>query len=351
MIQCPECGSCISRKARLCPVCGYEGDDALIPISQQDEYIGIPYIQYAEDKWEMIPLSYEDNSRIARFLSDFNNLKTVVPGLASAIESLFNSETVLVADINAYTKELIRKKELIYSFDKAGNILPQLKNGDTKKISELIRLKEVTSNPMIGQAVNNLSMQVALAQIMDELESIEEKIANIQKEMQEDRLAMADSAWDKMIQARSISDYRVKTVAIQNAINSATDAKRVLMRNFSVSFEASRKSSKHKEAETKALDAAKDLFALTNCVRIECDGYVFMGEYFASKECLNAFLVFIKENKLDQRDTLLLLNSCLPRENKIQNLPDSFISVVNKLEKHINETCSLDYVTQGILEG
>ncbi len=336
LIQCPECGSRISEKARTCPVCGYESLDALVPISQQEVYVSIPYATGEDSRWEIVPLSQEDNSKIARFLSKYENLKVVAPGIAGTIEAAFSRKTQLVADINQFTQELINKGELTFAFDKAGNILPQLKNGETKKISELIRLKEVSSNPMLGSAVNNLSNQAALAQILDELEMIEERIANIQKEMQEDRLAMADSAWDKVLQARSISDYRLRTVAIQNAINSATDAKRVLMRNFTISFSAALKSRNSKEKERNAQNAAKDLVALTNCVRIECDGYVFIGEYNASKECLTAFLRFIKENKLNDRNTLVKLNSNLPAECKMNNLPNTFISVVNKLQNYVN---------------
>ena len=336
LIQCPECGSRISEKARTCPVCGYVSHDALVPISEQETYISIPYAPSVDDRWDIVPLSQEDNSRIAKFLSKHDNLRVVAPSLAYAIEALFSSKPQLVADINEYTLSLIKSGKLTYAFDKNGGILPQLKNADTKKISELIRLKEVSSNPMLGNAVNNLSNQAALAQILDELELIEEKIANIQKELQEDRLAMADSAWDKVLQARCISDYRLRTVAIQNAIDSATDAKRILMRQFTVSFNAALQSGKSKEMERNAQNAAKDLVALTNCVRIECDGYVFIGEYNASKECLSAFLRFIKENKLDDCDTLLKLNSRLPAQTKLNNLPSAFIGVVNKLKEYVN---------------
>ena len=336
LIQCPECGSRISEKARTCPVCGYVSHDALVPISEQETYISIPYAPSVDDRWDIVPLSPEDNSKIAKFLSKHENLRVVAPGLASAIETLFSSKPQLVADINEYTQSLINSGELTYAFDKFGNILPQLKNADTKKISELIRLKEVSSNPMLGNAVNNLNNQIALAQILDELEMLEEKIANLQKELQEDRLAMADSAWDKVLQARCISDYRLRTVAIQNAINSATDAKNVLMRNFNVSFKAALHSGKSREMERNAQNAAKDLVALTNCVRIECDGYVFIGEYNASKECLSAFLRFIDENKLNDRDTLLRLNSSLPAQSKMNNLPSTFIGVVNKLQDYVN---------------
>ena len=331
LIRCPECGTRISDKATTCPFCGYVAADAFNPISAQEQYKPKPTIQSIGERWEIIPISDEDSSIILTFLSNYENLKVVAPGIADAVASLLNTNTQFVADISAYTQSLIDKGVLEFLIDGDGRILSTIKNADTQKITEIVRLKEVTNCPELSGSLTNLSNQVAMAQIMDELKLIEEKMANIQKELQEDRLAMADSAWDKVLQARCIEDRRLKAIAIQNAINSATDAKRVLMRNFTVSLEASIKSKKPKEAETKAQDAAKDLVALTNCVHIECDGYAYLGEPDASVACLKEFLDFVKANNLDDRNTLLRLNENLPVYCKIPTLNEDFQGVVAKV--------------------
>ncbi len=335
LIRCPECGTRISDKAKTCPYCGYEAKDALVPISLQEQYHPIPTIKSSGEKWEIIPISDEDSSVILSFLSRFDNLRVVAPGLADTISSLMSKQTALVADIDPFLQSLIDSGALELSLDKSGGILPMLKNADSQEIFKLIRLKELSTYPELGNSINNLSNQIAMAQIMDELKLIEEKMANIQKELQEDRLALADSAWDKMLQSRCIEDNRLKAIAIQNAINSATEAKRVLMRNFAVSLEASIKTKKLKEAETKAADAAKDLVALTNCVHIEIDGYVYLGENNASVECLKEFLTFIKDNKLDDRNTLLRLNENLPRLSKVASLAEDFQGVVTRIEQFV----------------
>ena len=251
--------------------------------------------------------------------------------------------TVKIADIDQLTQSLIDSGALKFQIDKEGRTIAQLVESETKQIDQLIRLKDVSLYPGMSSAVNNLSNQVAMAEIMEELHVIEEKMSGIQMEMQEDRLAMADSAWDKMMQARTIEDYRLKSFAIQNAINAATDAKRVLMRNFVVSLEASILLKKPNDSEAKARDAVKDLVALTNCVHIECDGYVFLGEHSASKECLKEFLDFIRETKLDDRNTLIKLNENLAVKNKLPTLTDDFTGVVSKLDAYVtsNATDSL----------
>ncbi len=128
-----------------------------------------------------------------------------------------------------------------------------------------------------------------------------------------DRLAMADSARDKLKQARRIQDSKLREKALLDVISSATDAKRALMRNFSqnllyVNEHYQKKIWKKTDSETKAVDAFQALIAITNAVQTECEGYAILGEYEPCKVCLEEFKTFIVENKLDNRDTLLMLN-------------------------------------------
>ena len=46
MILCPECGSKISDKATMCPHCGFQSNNPLLPISVQDTYENIPVFDY-----------------------------------------------------------------------------------------------------------------------------------------------------------------------------------------------------------------------------------------------------------------------------------------------------------------
>ena len=63
-----------------------------------------------------------------------------------------------------------------------------------------------------------------------------------------------------------------------------------------------------KDVSRKAIDAFQALVYITNSVQTECEGYAMLGEYEPCKECLEEFKSFIVENKLNERDTLLLLN-------------------------------------------
>lgn len=90
----------------------------------------------------------------------------------------------------------------------------------------------MTFSPNLTQALNNLSVHATMAQILDEIEFIGDAIRGIHIELQNDRLAMADSARDKLFQARRIQDSKLRETALLAVIGAATDAKRALMRNF-----------------------------------------------------------------------------------------------------------------------
>ena len=159
-----------------------------------------------------------------------------------------------------------------------------------------------------------------MAQILDEIEYIGDAIQGIHIELQNDRIALAESAKDKLMQARQIQDSRLRSQAILGVISSATDAKRTLMRSFSQNLlyikDYSNKSNfeqivdpkGHKNVPVKTQDAMQELALITNVVQIECEGYSLLGEYDACKTCLDEFSGFIEENRLNNRDTLLLLN-------------------------------------------
>ena len=104
LVRCPECGTCISEKARICPHCGYKSNDVLIP---QYLFHPTPSIISCGEKWEIIPISDEDNDVILRFLSNHEYLKVIAPGLAETITTMFRKNKQLLAAINEFTQSII----------------------------------------------------------------------------------------------------------------------------------------------------------------------------------------------------------------------------------------------------
>ena len=90
---------------------------------------------------------------------------------------------------------------------------------------------------------------------------------------------------------------------------------------------------KGRDIPQKVNDAFQALISITNSVQIECQGYALLGEYEASKESLLQFRQFITDNKLDNKDTLILLN---------ENTPMKKMPVVNEFIKIANNITTFD---------
>ena len=346
LILCPECGSKISDRAVICPHCGYMSDDHTLPISVQDKFEVTPVFKFNIEEWnpkkgQFRGISVKNNKTLVEYLGNWKNIQIELPAIAKVIRSMAEKQKILVADMDKYIKKLIDVGDYIFTIDKNGNILPTIKDESGRFVKQ-VRLKEVSIYPELDNALDNLSTHAAMAQILDEIESVGRAIQDIHIELQNDRIAFAESAKDKLLLASKIQDTKIRETAILNAVSTATEAKRRLMRNFSENLKfVSEKSEKNffeqiikdkvknKEINQKVEDAFQDLISITNTVQIECYGYAMIDEYESSSESLLQFKTFITDNKLNDRDTLLLLNENISQENI--DIVNEFMMISDKI--------------------
>lgn len=268
-----------------------------------------------------------------------------------------NKEHVMIAKMDSYVKDLIDKGIYRFTIDKQGEILPTIRDADG--FVKQVRLEDMALTPNLTQSLNNLSTHAVMAQILDEIEYVGDAIREIHIELQNDRLAMAESSRDKLRQARMIQDAKLREVALIGVVNSATDAKRILMRNFSQNMshiiEHSHKSDLQlilspkgeRDVSQKAIDSFQALVYITNAVQTECEGYAMLGEYEPCRECLSEFKTFIEENGLNKRDTLLLLN-----ENSSQKrieIVDEFSDIASRISAFDTSSGQIEFRMRDLL--
>ena len=344
---CPDCGAKISSKARTCPHCGYTGDNPNLPICEQQSYEIAPILQYEIEAWnptekELDTLGFEDNKSIVEFLGDWEKVQVTLPSLAHALLSAAKEEHVLAAKMSPYIKRLIREGRLKLQLDKQGEIMAILRSTDKNEWVKQLRLEDMSLSPNVTQSLNHLTNMAMMAQILNEIESVGESVRRLHEEIQGDRIALAESAWEKLLQARRMENARLRELATVNAIHSATEAKLLLMKGFERSKRFVEQNSgkgelqmlaefgAKKDLNSMAEDAFQDIVALTNVVRAECEGYAMIGEYENARRSLDSFGEFIKRNHLDDRDTLLTLNGAL--KNKRVATVNQFGSIVKNIE-------------------
>lgn len=344
LILCPECRSKISDKAVVCPHCGFASADHSRPISEQDSFEMVPTFHYDIEEWkpsngQLSVLAVEDNKSLVEYFANWQNIQLRMPAIAKVIQSMATKDKILVAKMDSYIKTLVDKGIYRFTIDKQGEILPTIR--DSASIVKQVRLEEITLTSELANSLNNLTTHAAMAQILDEIEYVGDSIRGIHIELQNDRIALAESTRDKLLLASKIQDRRLRELAILNAVSSATEAKRILMRNFAENLQFIADNSqkndvqllfegkKGRDIPQKVSDAFQALVSITNSVQAECGGYAMLGEYESSKESLLQFRSFIKENRLDERDTLLLLNENTPE--KKMPVVDEFMQISERI--------------------
>ena len=104
-----------------------------------------------------------------------------------------------------------------------------------------------------------------------------------------------------------------------------------------------------RDISPKAIDALQSLVYITNAVQTECEGYAMLGEYESCKVCLDEFKTFIEDNRLDQRDTLLLLN-----ENSSQKrieIVDEFTDIAGRITAFDTSSGQIETEMKMLLSG
>lgn len=305
MIMCPDCGTSISDKALTCPYCGYAGNDPATPIADQSiGYEVVPRIKMSIERWdpksrslteETSEMPIQARRAVARWLGslkDWESLQVVAPALVGFVKEFLGDDKVrMVADLPAEIMRMVKEGRLRFRPDSEGRIMPFVY--DDKGIYKQVRLNMETVPPDVTNAMRQLETQAALSMVLAEVRSLRDQLEGIRIGLQNDRLALAEGAWDKLMQAREVEDSRLRDALIMQALSSATDAKRTLMRNFTQNANYLIEQSDidlnrnplalvrrlgeslngNERIHQAAADAFDDLVQITNVVRVEGEGY------------------------------------------------------------------------------
>lgn len=119
--------------------------------------------------------------------------------------------------------ELLRRK--------SGELLAELRDPDSKKIVGKINLKEVDLTPELAQARALYAMQIQMAQISEEINSMAQAIEEVRQGQQDDRIAIANSCKQKLIQAKYIKNPSLREKLYLQVISDAENSRNQLMLN------------------------------------------------------------------------------------------------------------------------
>ena len=324
-VQCPACGTFVAETATMCPYCGFRGDDPNWPIYKQGEYRPVPVVpcEIVVDDGRSceIRLSDEDNKNLFRHLADWNWLSTMLPALAETLESIFGGTVHLEAKLPEHIMHMIEEGKLHFATDKNGEILAEVFD-ERNKIFKQVRLEKVVRNDALLPAMQHLETQAALCLVMGKIDEVGRAVQQLGEELQQDRLARVDAALDMFQQACRIESSRERNEYVREALNEATRAKALLVRNFAQQQRLMEQGGKKSDA---ALRAMQDYVAIVNAVNVQMQTHMALEQQDAAAYCLQDLNKFIKNYDLDKRDTMLNLVGSVKSKNRGDN-PEKFVA-------------------------
>lgn len=324
-VQCPACGTFVAETATMCPYCGFRGDDPNQPIYKQGEYRPVPVVpcEIVVDDGRSceIRLSDEDNKNLFRHLADWKWFSTMLPALAETLESMFGGTVHLEAKLPEHIMRMIEEGKLHFATDKNGEILAEVFD-ERNKIFKQVRLEKVVRNDALLPAMQHLETQAALCLVMGKIDEVGRAVQQLGEELQQDRLARVDAALDMFQQACRIESSRERNEYVREALNEATRAKALLVRNFAQQQRLMEQGGKKSDA---ALRAMQDYVAIVNAVNVQMQTHMALEQQDAAAYCLQDLNKFIKNYDLDKRDTMLNLVGSVKSKNRGDN-PEKFVA-------------------------
>lgn len=159
------------------------------------------------------------------------------PSLVNALKAALPEET-FQAILSDDQKQKIAKGALKLMTKKDGSLMANLVDNNTKKIVSTISLKSVKIAPEMTQAMASYATQMQMAQIAEQIQVVQLAVEEVRMGQEYDRLAMAYSCQQKLLQAMTIKNPELRRHQLLRIACDAEDSRNLLMQsqNANVNF-------------------------------------------------------------------------------------------------------------------
>ena len=271
------------------------------------------------------------------------NMLYTMPSFVNMIKSAVPQE-VLQAVLTDEQKSEIAKGALKLMTKKDGSLMATLVNPKTNKIVSTIPLKSVKVAPELAHTITDYTSQMQMAQIAEQIQLVQIAIEEVRQGQEYDRLALAYSCQQKLLQAMTIKNPELKTMALLQVVSDAEDSRNMLMLSQGANIEFIKnqpegslekliRGANHKKIDARMNEIRESLCAVNMVSLAEAMVYQELGEPEAARQSLLHYANYIKKaylstpglvNRLDSIDasTEKYWTKTLPNiQKKIRALP------------------------------
>ena len=288
-------------------------DDA-IHISPDDIEI-VNASEYSEDLTEY----FNDIPEVARPLlkgakevfSKIEQMLYSAPAFINLVKASIPEQT-FQAILTDDQKAKIASGALRLMTKKDGSLMANLVNPETNKIVSTISLQSVNLSPAISQAMTSYASQMQMAQIAEQIQVVQLAIEEVRQGQEYDRLAMAYSCQQKLLQAMEIKNPELKAMALLQIASDAEDSRNLLMQSQNVnlvfikeqpeSFFGKLLSGATPDKISQRMNEIRESLSAVNMVSLaEAMAYQEMGENAAARQSLQYYASYIEKAYLSTK--------------------------------------------------
>ena len=218
---------------------------------------------------------------------------------------------------------------------KDGTLMANLVNPETNRIVSTISLKSVDLSPALTEAMNSYATQMQMAQIAEEIHAVQTAIEDVRQGQEFDRLAMAYSCQQKLLQAMQIKNPQLKSMALLQIVSDAEDSRNLLMQSQNSnltfikeqpeSFWGKLLSGANPEKISQRVNEIRESLAAVNMVSLaEAMAYQELGESEAAHQSLQYYASYLQKAYLSTDGLVQRLDSIDPAPENYwsKTLPD-----------------------------
>ena len=288
-------------------------DDA-IHISPDDIEI-VNASEYSEDLTEY----FNDMPEVARPLlkgakevfSKIEQMLYSAPAFINLVKASIPEQT-FQAILTDDQKAKIASGALRLMTKKDGSLMANLVNPETNKIVSTISLQSVNLSPAISQAMTSYASQMQMAQIAEQIQVVQLAIVEVRQGQEYERLAMAYSCQQKLLQAMEIKNPELRAMALLQIASDAEDSRNLLMQSQNVnlvfikeqpeSFFGKLLSGATPDKISQRMNEIRESLSAVNMVSLaEAMAYQEMGENAAARQSLQYYASYIEKAYLSTK--------------------------------------------------
>ena len=256
------------------------------------------------------------------------------PAVINALKAAIPEES-FQAILTDEQKSQLANETLKLMTKKDGSLMANLVNPETKKIVSTVSLEKVKLSPEISQAMTNYATQIQMAQIAEQMQMVQIAVEEVRQGQENDRLASAYSCQQKLLQAMSIKNLELKSLALMRIVSDAEDSRNLLMQsqNVNVAFIRNQPESYWGKLVSGAttekingrMNEIRDSLCAINIVSLaEAMAYQEMGEIEAARLSLQYYAEYIQKTYLDAKGFVERLDMIDPSPENYwsKTLPD-----------------------------